>query len=165
MFNSAKAVFFAPSDQSGVGGMRREIIRATPSWRGGPGRYDCVYVANGGMDTDGFRSLLVARVRLFFSSAYNGRDYSCALVDWFLPVAGEVDELTGMWIVAPEIDNHGRHIQSVISLDSIIQSAHLIGVYGRDLVPTNFHFSETFDAFRAYYVNKYIDHHAHTLVF
>ena len=32
VFNSAKAVFFAPSDQSGVGGMRREIIHATPSW-------------------------------------------------------------------------------------------------------------------------------------
>ena len=97
--------------------------------------------------------------------AYNGHDYSCALVNWFLPVTGEVDELTGMWIVAPEIDNHGQHIQSVISLDSIIQSVHLIGVYGRDLIPTNFHFSKTFNAFRAYYVNKYIDHHAHTLVF
>ena len=64
MFNSVKAVFFVPSDQSGVGGMCHEIICATPSWRGGPGRYDCVYVAKGGMDTDGFQSLLVARVRL-----------------------------------------------------------------------------------------------------
>jgi len=165
VFNSAKAMFFAPSDQSGVGGMRCEIIRATPSWRGGPGRYDCMYVAKGGVDTDGFRSLLVARVRLFFSCAYNGRDYLCALVDWFLPVAGEVCELTGMWIVAPEIDNQGRHVQSVISLDSIVRSAHLIAVYGNDIVPIDLHFSETLDAFKAYYVNKYIDHHAHALAF
>ena len=164
VFHSAKAMFFAPSDQSGVGGMRREIIRATPSWRGGPGRYDCVYVAKGGVDV-GFQSLLVARVCLFFSCGYNGCDYSCALVDWFLPVAGEVDELTGMWIVAPETDNQDRRVQSVISLDSIIRSAHLIPVYGNDLVPIDFHFSETLDAFKAYYVNKYIDHHAHTLVF
>ena len=164
-------MFFAPSDQLGVGGMHREIIRATPSWRGGPGRYDCVYVAKGGVDVAkggvdvGFQSLLVARVCLFFSCGYNGCDYPCALVDWFLPVAGEVDELMGMWIVAPETDNQDRCMQSVISLDSIIWSAHLIPVYGNNLVPIDFHFSETLDAFKAYYVNKYIDHHAHTLVF
>jgi len=165
VFNSAKAMFFAPSDQSGIGGMRCEIIRATPSWQGGPGCYDCMYVAKGGVDTDGFWSLLVARVCLFFSCAYNGCDYSCALVDWFLPVAGEVCELTGMWIVAPEIDNQGRHVQSVISLDSIVQSAHLIAVYGNNVVPIDLHFSKTLDAFKTYYVNKYIDHHAHVLAF
>ncbi|KIM69013.1 hypothetical protein SCLCIDRAFT_104226, partial [Scleroderma citrinum Foug A] len=130
----------------------------------GPGCYDCVYVAKGGVDA-GFQSLLVARVHLFFSCGYNGCDYSCTLVDWFLPVAGEVVELTGMWIVAPETDNQDRRVQSVISLGSIIWSAHLIPVYGNDLVPIDFHFSETLDAFKAYYVNKYIDHHAHTLVF
>jgi len=51
VFHSAAATFCAPSDQSGVGGMRHEIIRATPSWQGGPPCYDCIYVAKGGMDT------------------------------------------------------------------------------------------------------------------
>ena len=36
---------------------------------------------------------------------------------------------------------------------------------GSNLVPTDIHSSETLDPFRAYYVTKYIDHHAHTLVF
>jgi hypothetical protein len=44
IFNSAVATFYAPSDISGVSGMRREYIRATSSWRNGPARYDCVYV-------------------------------------------------------------------------------------------------------------------------
>jgi len=35
-FNSAIATFRAPSDTSGIYGMRREHIRATTSWRGGP---------------------------------------------------------------------------------------------------------------------------------
>jgi hypothetical protein len=32
IFNSARAVFYAPSDVSGVGGMHHERIRATKSW-------------------------------------------------------------------------------------------------------------------------------------
>ena len=44
VFHSATSTYYAPSDLSGIGGMHREIIRATPSWKKGPGRYDCVYV-------------------------------------------------------------------------------------------------------------------------
>ena len=165
VFHSATATFCAPSDQSGVGGMRREIIRATPSWQGGPPRYDCVYVAKGGLETEGFRSLLVGRVRLFFSCVHAGHRYSCALLDWFVPVADEPDELTGMWIVAPEVDNNGQCVQSVVSLDSVVQGVHLIGVYGGEFIPVDLHFSESLDTFKAYYVNMYIDHHANMLVF
>ena len=113
-------MFCAPSDQLGIGGMCYEIIHATPSWQEGHPCYDCVFVAKGGMDTEGFRSLLVARVRLFFSCVHTGHLYLCALVDWFVPIAEEPDKLTGMWIVAPEVDNNGCHIQSVISLDSVV---------------------------------------------
>jgi len=165
VFHSATTTFCAPSNQSGVGGMRREIIRATPSWQGGHPRYDCIFVAKGGTDTEGFRSVMVGRVRLFFSCVHAGHCYSCALVDWFVPIAEEPDELTGMWVVAPEVDNDGRRVQSVISLDSVVRGAHLIGVYGNGLLPVDLHFSESLDAFKAYYVNKYIDHHANTLVF
>jgi hypothetical protein len=44
VYNSAVATFYAPSDPCGVGGMRRQWIRAVPSWRNGPARYDCVFV-------------------------------------------------------------------------------------------------------------------------
>ena len=120
VFHSAAAMFCAPSDQLGIGGMCYEIIHATPSWQEGHPCYDCVFVAKGGMDTEGFRSLLVARVRLFFSCVHTGHLYLCTLVDWFVPIAEEPDKLTGMWIVAPEVDNNGCHIQSVISLDSVV---------------------------------------------
>ncbi|KAF8632086.1 hypothetical protein AX17_004928 [Amanita inopinata Kibby_2008] len=43
VFNSAIAIVHAPSDPSGVGGMRREFIRAVSSWRGGLPRYDCAF--------------------------------------------------------------------------------------------------------------------------
>ena len=165
VFHSATATFCAPSDHSGVGGMRREIIRATPSWQGGHPCYDCIYVAKGGIDAEGFHSLMVRRVRLFFSCVHEGHCYSCALVDWFVPIAEEPDELTGMWIVVPEVDNDGRRIQSVISLESVVRGPHLIGVYGSESLPVDLHFSEFLDAFKAYYVNRYIDHHANTLVF
>ncbi|KIM50469.1 hypothetical protein SCLCIDRAFT_94002, partial [Scleroderma citrinum Foug A] len=140
--------------------MHHEIIHATPSWQGGPPHYDCIYVAKGGMDMEGFRSLMVGRVHLFFSCVHAGEDYSCALVDWFIPVDDKPDEVTGMWIVAPEMDNNGHRVQSVVSLDSMVQGAHLIGVYGSEFIPVNLHFSESLDVFQSYYVNKYIDHHA-----
>ncbi|KIM55301.1 hypothetical protein SCLCIDRAFT_134944 [Scleroderma citrinum Foug A] len=142
------------------------MIHATPSWQGGHLCYNCVFVAKGGMDTDDFHSLLVARVCLFFSCVHTGHLYSCALVNWFVPIAEELDELTGMWVMAPAVDNDRHCIQLVILLDSVVQGVHLIGVYGSELIPVDLHkFSESLDAFKAYYVNKYIDHHANTLVF
>lgn len=36
LYTSAVAMFYAPSDLSGVGGMRRERVGALPAWRGGP---------------------------------------------------------------------------------------------------------------------------------
>ncbi|KIJ62999.1 hypothetical protein HYDPIDRAFT_93454 [Hydnomerulius pinastri MD-312] len=147
--------------------MHRQVIRSTSSWRNGPARYDCVFVENAGADddSDGFCSLLAARVRLFFACLHEGRNYSCALVEWFLPVADEPDDETGMWIVRPELDHDGEWVQSVISLDSIVRGAHLMPVFGEDQLPRGFHFSDSLDAFNAYYINKFIDHHAHSLAF
>ena len=117
------------------------------------------------MDTEGFCSLLVGWVHLFFSCKHAGDHYSCTLVKWFIPIADEPDELTGMWIMVPEVDNDGHCVQCVVSLDSVVWGAHLIGVSGGEFIPVDLHFSESLDAFRAYYVNKYIDHHANMLMF
>jgi hypothetical protein len=43
IFYSAISIFRAPSDFSNVNNLRREYIRATPSWRNGAARYDCVF--------------------------------------------------------------------------------------------------------------------------
>lgn len=163
VFKLAAAIYYAPSDQSGKGGLHRDIIRCTRSWRGGPAQYDSVFVDNGGAITDPLGGLLIARVLLFFSFRYQGKEYSCAFVEWFLPAAEEPDETTGMWIVAPEVDRNGRRVRAVISLDTILRGAHLIGVYGDNFLPVEFTFGDTLNAFNAYYVNKYIDHHSHTI--
>ena len=93
------------------------------------------------------------------------KTYKAALVDWFLQVTEQPDNLTGMWIVAPEEDRWGQRIHAVVSLDTILRPAHLIPVYGDAMVPIDFRFTDCLDAFRAYYVNKYIDHHSHTIAF
>ncbi|KAJ7899505.1 hypothetical protein B0H14DRAFT_2278305, partial [Mycena olivaceomarginata] len=74
LYNSARAVFYAPSDVSGIGGMHHERIRATKSWYRGPPRYDCVFLEHD-KDLAGFRGLHAARVRMFFRFKFRGIDY------------------------------------------------------------------------------------------
>jgi hypothetical protein len=93
------------------------------------------------------------------------KTYEAALVDWYLRVTEQPDVLTGMWIVVPEQDHRGQHIRTVVSLDTILRPAHLIPVYGDDMVSIDFHFANFLDGFQAYYVDKYIDHHSHTIAF
>ena len=164
MFPSAVATFYAPSDNSGVGGMRRERIRAVSSWYHGPGRYDCVFVGTD-PSQDGMRGLHAARVRLLFSFRHKDITYPCALVEWFEVVDNEPDDCTGMWIVEPEFGADATPNTSVIHLDSILRLAHLIPVYGEDPLPADFDPAYSLDAFRSYFVSKYADHNAHEIAF
>ena len=67
IYPSAVATFHAPSDLSGIGGMRREHIRAVNSWRKGPSHYDTIFV-NTDPSAEGMRGLNVAHVQPFFHS-------------------------------------------------------------------------------------------------
>jgi hypothetical protein len=160
---SATATFFAPSDECGAGGMRREIIRSTPNWRRSGPRYDCVYVVHD-PELPGFRGLHVARVRLFFTITYEEIAYPCALVSWFLPIGDQPCPQTGMWMVKPEVESGDRPLQ-VIHVDSILRSAHLLGIPGDNVIHPKLRHTMTLDVFNAFYVNKYADHHAHELAF
>ncbi|PSR76461.1 hypothetical protein PHLCEN_2v8436 [Hermanssonia centrifuga] len=164
VYHSAAATFYAPSDISGIGGMRRERIRATPSWFNGPARYDCVFAENDST-VEGFRGLHAARVRMFFSFECGGVEYPCALIHWYSPVADEPDDLTGLWVVEPDFDADNQPFYGVIHLDSIMRLAHLIPDFGDVVLPPDFHPSQSLDAFKTYYVNKYADHHAHEIAF
>ena len=44
VFHSTGATFVSPSDPHGIGCVRRELIRATPSWYRGPAHYNTVFV-------------------------------------------------------------------------------------------------------------------------
>ncbi|KAF8170468.1 hypothetical protein K438DRAFT_1853988 [Mycena galopus ATCC 62051] len=166
IFNSARAVFYAPSDISGVGGMHHERIRASKSWYRGPPRYDCVFIVHD-PEAAGFRGLHAARVRLFFRFKFRGVEYPCALIHWFSARGDDPCPDTGMWMVTPDSDRRsGDPSLAVVHVDSILRGAHLIGIAGKDFIPIHrFDFSDSLDAFQAFYVNKYADHHAHETAF
>jgi len=161
---SAVATFHAPSDISGIGGMRYERIHAVDTWRHGPGRYDCIFVTTDSA-AEGMRGLDIARVKLLFSFKHEGSTYPCALVHWYSRVGDSPDEVTGMWIVEPDYCEDGAPFATVIHLDAIFRAAHLMPVYGDGFVPTHLAFTQSLDAFHTYYVNKYIDHHAFEIAF
>ncbi|KAI0287323.1 hypothetical protein BC826DRAFT_917322, partial [Russula brevipes] len=164
IFHSATSTFHSPSDPSGIKGMCREVIRSAPHWRNKGPRRDCVFVE---YDTkfNGMRGLEVVRVLAFMSFVSDDIVYPCALVQWFTHLSEEPDELTGMWMVQADRFADGSPVISVIHTDCIIRGAHLIPIFGKDFIPTNVHFSESLDNFAAFYVNRFIDHHAFETIF
>jgi hypothetical protein len=161
VFASAMATFCAPSDPSGIHGMRRERIRSTPSWRGREPRYDCAFVVED-QEKLGMSGIAVVRVRLLFSVEYDGVHYPCALVEWFKKMG--CDPLTGLWIVHPDC-TRGSRDKSVLHLDSFLHGAHLIPVYNNLRLPPDFKHFYSLDVFNAYYVNKYIDYHTYEIAY
>lgn len=164
VYHSAVSIHYAPSDPSGIGGMHRERIRATPAWHAGPSRNDCIF-ATKDMSIEGMRGLHAARVMLFFSFTHLSIIYPCALVQWFIPVGNMPCDETGMWIVEPDLDEYGQQIRSVIHLDCIVRGALLIPVYGKDFLPRHINFSNSLGSFHTYYINKFADHHANEIAF
>ncbi|KAJ8080890.1 hypothetical protein PM082_017725 [Marasmius tenuissimus] len=158
VYLSAIARYHSPSDPCGSGGMHSERIRANPNWLGSYPRYDTVCVS-AGPETPGFKSLTLGRVKLFFSFGYRKKTYPCALVEWFTRSTEEPGEETGMWVVEPEyeLNSEARNID-VIHLDSIARPTQLLPVFGCDPLPEYFHFSDSLDAFKSFYVNKYANH-------
>lgn len=165
LHHSACATFFAPSDLSGLGGMRHERIRSVKSWRGGPARYDCVFM-EGDSEEEGFSGLLVGRVFMFFHFVHKSQMYECALIHWYSTVGDTPCDETGLWMVSPDFDREGSPNLEVIHIDCLYRGAHLIGVTGDLRLPTkDFSASDSLDAFRSFYINKYIDYHAHKTAF
>jgi len=159
VYHSAVARFYAPSDLCGAGGMYRERIRSNPNWHGSYARHDTVFVETDA-EQPGMLGLSIGRVYLFFSFTYRGVERACALIQWLSPHGDMPDPDTGLWVVTPETYANGRKHLAIIELQCIARAAHLLPVYGPALLPEDFHFSYSLDAFRAFFVNKYVDHHA-----
>ncbi|KAG1747791.1 uncharacterized protein EDB91DRAFT_1235787 [Suillus paluster] len=152
VFNSASSRFYAPSDII-------EHICVCPLWRNEAPRNDCIFV-NMGSSTEGIRGLEVARVRAIFSFKYSGEIFPCAIVRWFDVIGDSPDEDTGMWMVHPAYSANRTPLHSIIHVDMIYRAAHLIPIYGRRFLPPNVNLHVSYDSFRAYDVNKFVDHHA-----
>jgi hypothetical protein len=115
-------------------------------------------------DKPGMRGMNVARIQLFFSFAHNGKEYPCALVDWFSRMGRSRDSEMGMWKVRPDI-RQGQCLCSVIHLDSFLCGAHLLPIFGKIFLPINFDYSYSLDGFAGYYINHFADHHSHEIIF
>ena len=139
--------------------MWTKCIRAVPSWHGGHGRRDCVFIKNDSSPSSprNLRDVGVARVYLFFSFTYHEVVYSCALVHHLQFVGDKPDEDTGMWIV--KRPRHSDARAQVIQLSTIYRAAHLIPVYaGAAKISKKFSPANSLDKFRFYYVNKFADY-------
>lgn len=168
VFHSAKAVFCAPSNPSGIGGLYCEMIRSTSKWRTSgitAPRQDCVLL-NTGSDAVGARGLDVARVHLFFSFVMGEETFECALIHEFCKTYLDPDPDTGMWVIEPDYNGDRYRIMSVVHVNSIIRAAHLLPVF-RDGSPIlrEINFTHMLNVFKAFYLNKYIDYHAFKTVF
>ncbi|KAH6893862.1 hypothetical protein BKA70DRAFT_1376094 [Coprinopsis sp. MPI-PUGE-AT-0042] len=148
-FRAAVVTFFAPSDACGIRGMRREWIRATPSWRKSGERYDCVFVVEDD-GKPGFEGMSVVQVKQFFSFDYEGTTYPCAVVEWFKKVGKGPDTETGMWMVQPDC-SRGKRDTTIIHLNAILRAAHLLPYFGKSLMPRSFNRNWALDAFQAFY--------------
>ena len=158
VFNSAIATFYAPSDISGITSMRREHIRATPSWRKGQARYDTVLV-NSDPEVEGVRGFEVARVFLFFSFRHDDKEYPCALIQWYLHVGSEPDDDSGFWMVKPETDDTGDPHLSIIHLDSIYRAVHLLPAHQNGtFIDRTITMHSSLDTFQLFYINRFADH-------
>jgi hypothetical protein len=156
--NRAIATFRSPNDSSNDKGMRREVIRATPSWHKGMPRYDCIFV-NSNNEANGMRRMEVAHAMCFFSFVYFGVTYPCALVQWFSHISEEPDNNGGMWMVSPDLDCNGNPNLAVIHIDCIFRAAHLVPMFGDTFVPDDITYHNSLDSFKGFYVNRFIDHH------
>ena len=163
VFHSAKAVFCAPSNPSGIGGLYRETVRCTPMWKTSgtaASRQDCVLLETGS-NIAGVRGLNVARVHLFLSFTLGEEAFECALIHKFCKSFTDPDPDNGLWVFEPDYSNDGYRIMSVVHVNSIIRAAHLLPVFKDEApIPREVNFTNTLDVFKAFYLNKYIDYHA-----
>ncbi|KAE9396973.1 hypothetical protein BT96DRAFT_958047 [Gymnopus androsaceus JB14] len=166
VFPSAVVMFYAPSDISGIRGMKCKWIRCTPSWYNAP-RYDTV-LATIDEDQAGFQGMSVARALLFFSFKHQGMVFPCVLQHWYNTYGKSCDPKTGLWMVRPAYNGQDKQnpCLAVVHLDTLVHGVHLMPVYGDCPVPTNgLKHYHSLDVFNMFYVNKYADYHSNEIIF
>ncbi|KAH9977572.1 hypothetical protein BJV74DRAFT_721104, partial [Russula compacta] len=151
VFHAAVACFYAPSDLCGASGTYHEHIHSNPNWHGEYAHYDTMFVV---LDEElsGMPGMAIGCVHLLFSFKFRNEVHSCALVHWLVPL-GKPDKDMGMWVVQPEFQGNGHQTLSIIPLNSVARAAYLLPIYGSSLLPEDFHFADSLDAFAAYFIN------------
>ena len=164
IFNSAVAIVHAPSDPSGIGGMRREFIRAMHSWRHGASHFDCMLYKGNTANPRGMHDLQVVQAHLFFWFGYKNQLYSCALVHWFKTLGDEPDDETGMWKIEPIFSADGKPLATVVAVRDLVRAVHILPIFDSSFTEKNLTFNQTLDKFKLFYINKFIDNSSFWLV-
>ena len=68
-----------------------------------------------------------------------------------------------MGVLKPEV-LEGKLTLEAIHLNAIIQGAHLLPQYGSGFLPEDFCYTDALNAFKLYFVNHFVDYHAHELL-
>ena len=58
-----------------------------------------------------------------------------------------------------------RRHTGIVHLDTIVRAVHLVPNFRDVVIPVDFHFSHSLDAFTSYYINKYADYHTHECIY
>ncbi|KAF8269532.1 hypothetical protein EI94DRAFT_1771196 [Lactarius quietus] len=77
VYHTMTAIFYSPSDPSGLQGMHQECIQSNPC-------------------------LDIMQLIALFSFVWIGVLYPCALVQWFTYIVDKPDEVMGLWVVQPD---------------------------------------------------------------
>ncbi|KIK72325.1 hypothetical protein PAXRUDRAFT_180875 [Paxillus rubicundulus Ve08.2h10] len=107
----------------------------------------------------GMLGLDIMCILAFFSFMQHRKYYPCVVVCWFIHLE-EPDPDTGMWIIHPGLDADNQPDMSIIHLNTIYRTAHLIPVYGTQPILPEIQPHHSYDIFQAFYINKFTDHHA-----
>ncbi|SRR6266702_714945 len=135
-----------------------EVIWAAPSWLRGMPNYDCIFV-NSNNKVNGMCGMEVAHAICFFLFRYLGVIYPCALVHRFSHISEKPDEDTGMWMVTPDFNCSRNPILTVIHIDCIIRTVHLVLIFGNSFISDYITHDNSLDYFKGFYVNRFVDHH------
>ena len=69
-----------------------------------------------------------------------------------------------MWKVQHEVDENGEQPVQVIHLDTILCGARLLPCYGKGFLLVKLKYTDSLNAWDSYFVNQFIDQHAHELL-
>jgi hypothetical protein len=69
-----------------------------------------------------------------------------------------------MWVVEREKRNDGSRLMDFISIDTILQSCHLLPIYGKEMVLRDITHVKSLESFQVFYINKFADHHSFELL-
>ena len=62
-----------------------------------------------------------------------------------------------MWKVHHDLNARGQWQLKIVHLNTIVHAAHLIGIASSSFIPYELNHMNVLDAFKTYYVNKFID--------